>query len=153
MTIGYFNPDICPFWIIILFSGLSACLCLNSWLFWLFWVMGSWRKHGPLFCLTGTVCAELDCISHRLPIWGAWWIHLPESTPSKPVPGDWGLLQNSNSDKSTGQWEIVRLPSASAGRDWDTRPIHHLPIEVLGVMLMSKLTCWDPVATSFYTDG
>lgn len=37
-------------------------------IFWPFWVIGSWRKHGPLSCLTGTVCAELDHSSHRLPV-------------------------------------------------------------------------------------
>lgn len=125
-------------------------------IFWLFWVIGTWRKRGPLFCLTGAVCVELDQSSLtdcQCDLEGAWWIHHPESAPSELVPGDWGLLQSSNSDKSAGQREIIRLPRASAGRQEDTRPIYHLSIEVLGVTFMSKWTHWDPVATLLCTDG
>lgn len=158
--LGHWSPDVdwmdwSPFWLILLFSCLSACPCPKNYLSGPFglWVAGESLGHYSAWqalSVQSWITALIGCQSD---LEGAWWIHHPESAPSEPVPGDWGLLQNSNSDKSTGQWEIIRLPSASAGREQDSRPIHHLSIEVLGVTLMSKLTQWDPVATLFCTDG
>lgn len=126
----------------ILFSGLSGLLTAGE-------SMGSYSSWQAL-SVQSWIAVLIGCQSDSE---GAWCIHYPESAPCEPVPGDWDLLQNSNSDKLTDQWEIIRLPSASAGREWDTTPIHHLSTEVLGITLLSKLTHWGPVATSFYTDG
>lgn len=139
----------------ILFSGLSTHPCPKDWFSGPSGLLAAGESMGhysawQALSVQSWITAFIGCQSDSE---GAWWIHHPESAPSEPVPGDWGLLQNSNSDKLTGQWEIIRLPSTSVGREWDTRPIYHLSIEVLGVTLMSKLTHWDPVATSFCTDG
>lgn len=155
MTIGHWNPDLCLFWMILLFSGLSAHPCPKNWFSGSSGLLAAGENMGhcsawQALSVQSWITALIGCQSD---LEGAWWIHHPESAPSEPVPGDWVLLQNSNSDKLTGQWEIIRLPSTSAGREWDTRCIQHLSIEVLGVTLMSKLTYWDPVAISFCTDG
>lgn len=147
--------DTCPFeW----FSSSPASLVTHVPRVDFLAVLGDWRleRTWATILLDSVLSVQswtdvlVDCQSD---LEGAWWIHHPESAPSEPVPGDWGFLQNSNSDRLAGQWEIIRLPRASTGRQWDTRPIHHLSIEVLGVTLMSKQMHWSPVATELCTDG
>lgn len=101
-------------------------------------IVQSW-KEAPISCLSA-----LESLYESAFQW---------APTREPLPGDWGMLQNSNSDKSKRQWETVRLPSVSAGREWDTRPIYYLSKEVLGTAFESKLSLHSPLAMSLCTDG